>query len=92
MSHQSGGGDRYRRIKQLKKRLDKTGAYWKHDGKREACDGTWVSNDIGAPYRDPKPSRFIDKPDPELRYSWSFGSREGKLFGGKRPSKRKSVK
>ena len=91
MSHQSGGGDRYRRIKQLRKRLDKTGAYWKHD-KPEGADGTWVSNDEEAPFRDPKPSRHIDKPDPELRYSWAFGAPEGKLFGGKRPSKRKSVK
>ena len=91
MSHQSGGGDRYRRIKQLKKRLDKTGAYWKHDGAKDPVHGTWVSNE--PPYREPdRKGKVIDKPDPELINMYEYDWRGNRVFGGKRPSKRKSVK
>jgi hypothetical protein len=83
----SGGGDRYRRIKQLRRKLDHDGSYWKHEGK-DGTDGVWVSND---PWKARK-GNTIDQPDDELRHAWQYPSTDGRHFGGKRPSKRKSVK
>lgn len=83
-------GVRAANLEYLKRRMDADGRYWKHDGPLKA-DGVWVSNE--GDWRDKtRKSARIDKPDPELKYAYSFGWRMGKVFGGLRPSKRKFVK